>query len=272
MWQGIIISIFLLSVPIRINAQNALLDSLLYYEHIFFKATSDSIKQRAIIKKINLYIKRGKVGPEVFSEIKRVSLNGMNFNKSGFLWNAIIISYLNEENDYADYFLNEYKLLNADSSIHYNFLATLVYLKQDSALFKGKLNYLCTKDTVFCSLSCLQDVIYYDKKNLKKYILASALVPGSGTILLGKVAKGLISTVIFAGSVVGIVALIQYGLYVNAALWSTGVGLKFYTGNIKLTQKTFEEKEKSKKNKLSNECKLILIKIMQKYPLTLKEL
>lgn len=255
-----------------VKAQSTILDSLLYYEHIYFKATSDSVKQSAILKKISLYLRNGNTGPEVFNEMKRVSLNTNCFNKSNFLWNAAIISYLNEEGDYADYFFEEYRLLNKDSSMNYNFLAALIYYKQDTALFLEKLHYLCKKDTLFYSMNCLMNVTYYYKKNLKKYILASCILPGSGTILLGKLAMGLLSTAIFAGSVVGIVALIQHRLYINAVLWSTGVGLKFYTGNLKLTQKTFEDKEQIEKNKLSNECKFILRKIAQKYPLTLKEL
>jgi hypothetical protein len=67
-----------------------------------------------------------------------------------------------------------------------------------------------------------------------------------------------------------VVAMINAGVYINAALWGTGLGLKFYTGNIRLTEKVFREKELKQKNKLATLCELKLEKVLEKYPVNLK--
>jgi len=53
-------------------------------------------------------------------------------------------------------------------------------------------------------------------------------------------------------------------------MWGTGVGLKFYTGNILLTEKQFYEKEKKEKTRRDTDCRNCLTKLIKKYPLSLK--
>jgi hypothetical protein len=269
-----IISIFLNCTGVMIYGQNSLTDSLLSYEYAYFKSNSDSVKQVILLKKIDLYLKQNITGEEAFKEIKRVNINTLHDQKlkTYFLWNAITISYLNNETDYAGYFLAEYEAVKKDTSKTFNLLAILVKKYTDTSEVNQRIKYLSATDTLFKGLSCFCEIVSYNRKHLNLYLISSFILPGSGTIMNGYVFKGLVSLALTAASVYGIVKLIEYGLYVNAVLWGTGVGLKFYLGNIKLTENTFKKKELLKKNKLTNDCELKLKKVLDKYPVTLRGL
>jgi hypothetical protein len=273
MRQTFIISLIILPVII-LRAQGVIADSLLHYEYNYFKSSNDTIKQTLLIKKTAYYLSHHITGPETFNEIKRVNINAVNDKrvKHNFLWNAAAVSYLNNETDRARYYLSEYSFSSKDSSVEFNLLSVLINKYSDTAEVRRRLNCLSSVDTLFKGLNCFYEIINYHRKHRNFYLLSSAIIPGSGTIMNGEVAKGVISLALAAGSVYGIIKLVEYGLYLNAALWGTGVGLKFYTGNIKLTEKSFYKAEEQKKNKLTTNCELTLKKILDKYPLTLKEL
>ncbi len=255
-------------------SQNTLSDSLLYYEYAYYKSNNDTSKQKILLKKIDLYLTKNITHREVFNEIKRVNLNYLYDKKikTNFLWNAITISYLNNETDNARYFLAEYSNLKPDSSMAFNLLSILVNKYTDTSDVNKRIKYLSGIDTVFKGLNCFCDIVNYNRKHLNFYLISSAIIPGSGTAMNGYILEGVLSLAIMAGSVYGIIKLVQYGLYINAVLWSTGVGLKFYTGNIKLTEQTFYKAEINKKNKLTIICELKLKNVLNKYPITLKAL
>ena len=75
-----------------------------------------------------------------------------------------------------------------------------------------------------------------------------------------------------SASVFGIIKLVDYGLYLNAFFWGTGLGFKFYAGNLKLTEKQFYEAETKQRNKLANNCENQLKQLLEKYPLNFKKL
>ncbi len=261
------------SLNATVYGQNTLNDSLLFYEYNYFKSDNDSAKQLILLKKIRLYLKENITEREVFTEIKRVNINSLHNNdlKANFLWNAAALSYLNNETDHARFFLAEYSALKEDSSTAFNLLSILVNKYTDTNEVNKRMKYL-RRDTLFKGLSCFCEMTNYNRKHLNFYLISSAILPGSGTIMNGYVFKGLVSLALTAASVFGIVKLIEYGLYLNAVLWGTGVGLKFYAGNIKLTEKVFYKAENRKKNKLANNCELKLKNVLIKYPITLKEL
>ncbi len=269
-----IISILFFGKGMVLLSQNTLSDSLLYYEYAYYKSNNDTSKQKILLKKIDLYLTKNITHREVFNEIKRVNLNYLYDKKikTNFLWNAITISYLNNETDNARYFLAEYSNLKPDSSMAFNLLSILVNKYTDTSDVNKRIKYLSGIDTVFKGLNCFCDIVNYNRKHLNFYLISSAIIPGSGTAMNGYILEGVLSLAIMAGSVYGIIKLVQYGLYINAVLWSTGVGLKFYTGNIKLTEQTFYKAEINKKNKLTIICELKLKNVLNKYPITLKAL
>lgn len=261
-----------MGASLMLRGQNGLSDSLLFYEYACFKSTDTTAQQQFLLKKLNLYLNRGLTGPEMFREAKRVQIKFLGTHKSDFLWNAAVLGYLNNETDRAAFYLSEYGEQAGDTGIAYNLLSVLINKYSDTAQVRRSINFLEKKDSLFNGLHCFAEVAAYERKHLNFYRISSAIVPGSGTMINGAVLKGIISLALTAGSVYGIVQLVKYGLYLNAFFWGTGVGLKFYAGNLKLTEKTFYQKEQRQKNKPATECGLKLQKILNKYPLTLKAL
>ncbi len=270
MQRVFIIRLALFLSGIACYGQNSLNDSLLFYEYRYFRCTDATEKQSILLKKIDLYLNAGITNTLVFNEIKRVKFGSLREGQNAFFWNAALISYLNVENDQARFFLKEYELAAKDSSIMVQLLKVLVYKDTDTSISHATLALLAEKDPLFKDLTCFDDIINYNKKHLNFYLISSAIVPGSGSALNGYVLKGLLSLAITSASAYAIVKMVEYGLYVNAVLWGTGVGLKFYAGNISLTEKLFYKAETKHKNKLATACELKLKSILEKYPLILK--
>lgn len=254
-------------------AQTVSPDSLLAYEYRYFNTIEKEAKETALIGKINYYLRNNYTGKELFNEINRIDPGALEIRlKNKFLWNAALISYINNETAHARLYIEQYGDNSRDSSVDFHLLSLLINKYTDTVAVRKHLNFLAAKDYLFAGLNCFYTISNYSRKHLNLYLLSSAIIPGSGTAMNGYPLKGLVSLAIMAGSVYGVVKLIEYGLYVNAVLWSTGVGLKFYTGNIRLTEQSFNRAESRKKNKLTNDCELTLKKILDKYPLTLQEL
>jgi TM2 domain-containing membrane protein YozV len=125
-------------------------------------------------------------------------------------------------------------------------------------------------DARFNSLQCLKDASAYSRKNENLYVIASAIVPGSGSMLNGYIGKGINSLLLNAASATGIALLVKHQLYINAVIWGGMVGLKFYVGNILLTKSLFERKEQLIKNQLANNCELIVKELLEDYPLNFR--
>lgn len=269
-----IITISFIQLVGCLHAQVCRPDSLLQYELAYYQAHDDTVAQTYLVRKVNHYLRNRISDAVVFKEICRVKTGLLANNQStqSFLWNAAMISYLNHENDRAAFYLNSYYEMSADSSFSHDLLSYLIYKYRDSVRTKASLEHLVKHDAVFSSLSCFMEVGAYEKKHLNRYLISSAILPGSGSMMTGYVVRGFISLTLVAGSVYGVMKLVEYGLYANAVLWGGGVGLKFYTGNIKLTEQLFFKSEARKKNKLATECELKLTEILDRYPLSLKGL
>ncbi|MES2679626.1 MAG: hypothetical protein V4635_07060 [Bacteroidota bacterium] len=270
MQRVFIIRLILFFSGITCYGQFSLNDSLLFYEYRYFKCSDATEKQNILLKKIDLYLNAGITNSLVFNEIKRVNIGRLASGQNEFLWNAALISYLNIENDQARFFLKEYEISAKDSSVMVKLLKVLLYKDIDTSISHVSIAQLSEKDPLFKGLTCFDDIISYNRKHLNFYLFSSAIVPGSGSAMNGYVLKGLLSLAITSASAYAIVKMVEYGLYVNAVLWGTGVGLKFYAGNISLTEKLFYKAEAKQKNKLTTGCELTLKSILDKYPLTLR--
>lgn len=257
-----------------LSAQNQLNDSLLFYEYLAFKSLKEIDQQKAIIKKINLCVRNNYLGMEVFKEVKRVKVSTIDLlsQRSGFLWNAAVIAYLNNETDYARHYIKEYESLTNDSSSSFYLLSVLINKYHDTTAVNLKIKKAAQKDSLFSNLHCFMQATKFSRKHHNLYLLSSALLPGSGTMLNGKLVPGIMSLVINFAAGYGVYKLIDYGLYVNAFLWGTGIGAKFYVGNLNLTSKTFYQLEQKQKNKILSNCETEVGKLMNKYPITLSEL
>lgn len=268
-----IIKVILLSL-VSARAQTVDPDTLLGYEQAWFHATDPVLKESILLKKINYYLEHNCTDTRILKELIRVNYKLVQDNKikNNFLWNAALIAYLNNETGHAGNYLSHYALSSGDSSLQFNLLSLLINKYSDTTEARKRINLLSEKDSLFKTLNCFYQVSNYNRKHFNLYLISSAILPGSGTMMNGEIIKGVISLSLAAASVYGIIRLVQYTLYINAALWGTGVGLKFYTGNFKLTEQSFYKAEARKKNKLAGNCELNLKKILEKYPLTLKQI
>ena len=268
----ILISVLTLA-PLFAKAQQVPVDSLLFYEHNYFSATDETEKTNILLQKIRLYKNYGQTGTELYREIKRVRYELMEAGapRSNFLWNAAVVAYLNQEDAGAVSFFRAYTSATTDSSTGAAFLYFLIHKSSDTLLLHQQIKNLCLKDPAFSSLYCMKELITVQPDRKNRYMLASALLPGAGSVAAGYPVRGFVSAALVGASAFGVYSLVSSGLYLNAALWGSGVGLKFYTGNVRLSGKLYERKRSLKKNKLADDCELELKKLLDKYPLILRE-
>lgn len=267
--QGIIISLMLILG--RLMAQVPA-DSLLGLEYNIFHAGNAEKKQALLVQKVNLYWRYGQIDAALQSELQRTDLSGMAdyASRTRALWNAAITSYLNNESALASGYLRAYREQTGDTSTAVIFLQALTEKFSDSTGFIQSVQRLSRRDPAFSSLMQFHQLAFYERPHRAFYKLSSALVPGSGTMMNGDVGRGLVSLAIACSSVYGISQLVQSAMYINAAGWTMTMGLKFYTGNLRLTTRTFEKKENRKKSKLAENCRKTVLSLMQTYPLSLR--
>ncbi|HQQ93987.1 MAG TPA: hypothetical protein PLQ93_05495 [Bacteroidia bacterium] len=255
----------------EMSSQSLDADSLLLYEKKIY-ATAQADQQEAILNKLNYFWRSGFTGIEALKDIKRVQAEKISREeeKKRFYWNAAVTSYLNKEADLARHYILRYRSVSWSDTTASLFLALLIEQYQDTLLAGQYRQRLVSIDPSFSGLTCFSDAALYSRRHKNAYMLASALLPGSGTALNGAILKGIGSLLLVSASAYGVYTLVEYGLYLNAVMWGSGVGLKFYTGNILLSEKEFYRKEEREKAKLSKHCELCLQDLLDKYPLNLK--
>lgn len=272
MLRDITILIVLLSYINSFYAQSQFDIELLAAEQKLFVAKTDSERASLILKKVDLYIARNEVSVNSLNEAKRIDYELLpdEESKERFLWNASILANLNNDMDYARFYLDRYHKLAQNITTEYLLLKILINNGEDSALLRQDVNLLAERKSDFACLTCLTEVAYYNKKNRYAYLLSSAIVPGLGSIMEGYPLKGAASLLVNTASAFAIYELIRHNLYINAVLWGVTLTSKFYSGNIKLTDKLFDAKENKQKNTLATKCKGKIGKLLKDYPLLFK--
>ncbi len=250
-----------------IRAQDAPDRKLLELEHLVFICKNDTQKTRLCYEKFIVYIRSGVYTEEGLKELNRINANLLSDSiRNNYLWNASLYSYLSANFRLSAHYIEQYQKLSSDSGMQLNLLKLMVYSNSDTAQVNTILKQLQDTAEAAC-LSCLNAPLAYSKKGKMAYILASAMLPGSGMILNGSFLKGF-TAMGLAGSMIFITyKAIEKSLYFNALGWGIAWGLKFYTGNLQLTRKLVEEKEMRKKTELASSCELRIKKLLEKYPL-----
>jgi hypothetical protein len=247
-------------------------DSMLIYEYRYFTASDRTAKNNELLGKLNFCLREKKSDAGVLILSRRIDPELIMDARSRitFLWNSALLGYMEGQREFAAFSLREYLKVSGDSSSGTMLLSFLINKHHDSTVANNNMLRLMDHDTIFAGLRCFGKVALYEKKHRNLHLISSALVPGSGTMMNGYLLKGLTSMVLSGGAAFGIVKLVESGLYLNAVLWGTGVGLKFYTGNIRLTEKTFDWSEDKNRKRLSDQCEMYLRRILTKYPLQFK--
>ena len=256
---------------LNLPAQTPLNSRLLGLEQAFYVSKNDTQKAKLVHEKITLLIQEQITDERTLKEIKRIDFTKLPDSLlPAFYWNAALVSYFNKENNYALSFISKYEGLQTDTSLQFYLLKTLITSKYDTAIAISSLTKIKKLDSSFICLNCLIAIDNFELKGKKFLIISSAVVPGLGSMLNGNVFKGFTSLALSTSTIILTYYLLKNKCYVNAAGWGLSFGLKFYIGNIKLTEKLVNNREGRKKSELTKNCKLAWTEVFNKYPLLLK--
>ncbi len=268
------IIIILLVCTNNIFAQSKNLKDLLFWENKIFEnpQQKDSVLFYQI-NKINIYIANKKYNQDLINEFK--GINWMEIKDTitqyKYLQNLAILYFLNNEVDYAYYYYNQYITLSKDSSLNSLTHLTIFSAQQDSSIFYQNLNKLNISDSVEWKQFENLYLIHHQKYDYKKkYLIASYIIPGLGTALMGDVLNGLGSLTFNTLSVYATYLLTVQHLYIGAVGWGILLIPRFYGGNIELTQKTIDNRFKKKLHQMSLKNESFLNQVFIQYPIEIK--
>jgi TM2 domain-containing membrane protein YozV len=241
-------------------------------EKNYFTSTNNQEKTLIAFQKLNLLLLNNIQDEQSIIEIDRIESEYLSSSDQLiFFWNASLINYINKNNSKAVYWFERYQESSMDSSNETFLLSALIYSDYNSEKFNVSLVELAKRDSIFNCLSCLKKEKKSNEKNKKIKIISSSIIPGLGMMLNGDVIKGITSTVLNASSIVLTNYLILNKSYFNALGWGFSLWLKFYTGNLKLTEKLIDKKQNNKLNEELNHCKIYWMKLLENYPIKIKQ-
>lgn len=274
MLKTITISIILLLFINRTYAQKHLDSVLFNIEQQLFQCTNDTTKTELVLKKMTVYFNAGILDSLVLNETNRVKWTLIKDSsvRANFLWNTALVNLLNKRYHAASSYLQTYQKFNpSDTSLHCQFMQALIYMRTSNISLNHLMQTLIAKDSLFNDLRCYKHLNDYELKGRNAYLVASAIIPGSGMMALKKPRQGITALALNTAGAYAIYSLAKSNLYFNAVTWGFLLVQKFYAGNIKLTDKFFTEKEAANRYKLSSECEENVKKLLIKYPLNIKK-
>lgn len=247
------------------------IDSLLFNcELKIYQATSVQEKNKHLFEKANIYINNLNY-TGLNQELNRIHWQDEHDTLllKKFFWNKAISEFFNTKYNIALNEINHLKdLQGTNTSSSEQLLEILILLNIDSVSANAAIKRFSQNDSTINGLNCFFQTINYEKKRAFIYTISSALVPGSGMLMLNSFFKGSAALTINALSVFAVYSLLQNNLYFNSIIWGIVLAQKFYIGNIKLTKKVFSEKEKEEQMKISEQCKLNTLKLLNDYKIS----
>lgn len=260
LFSALRLTILAIFVSTNLVAQNSS-DSLLLYERMHFYALNDTTKSIALFKKCQFHLKQSSLDSSCLKDFKRVNVDVLPSEaKMNFLWNATLV-YLsfNQPKNAYEYF-EEYQLFDTTNYDKGHLL--IGYIVNHPFDSNKALNYFEQLRLLHPADSCLAclstNFNLKSKKKLNTFLIASGILPGSGTIMNGKIVPGLTSTAISAAMVYAVVTMFSQSLPVSAVVWGILWELKFYRGNLMLTERAYNDRMNKKENALRNDCQMHL--------------
>lgn len=243
---------------------------LMEIEQQIYNTEDSLLKNQLVLRKMDVYMQADSINARLLQEVRRVDAELLPDSlKTAFYWNAMLISFLNEETYLTLHYLEAYEAREVDSTMGFLALKHLTYLNYDTTVARGLYNYLVSADSSLQCLDCIAEVERFELKH-KKLITNAAFVPGLGMILNGNIGRGMVSIALNTATVLAIVYMAKSNLIINALGWGTNLAGKFYLGNIRLTSKLVERKESGKKSKLAQACELKIQQVFNKYPVAFR--
>lgn len=251
------------------RAQMSYADSLLQLELIIYQSNGLQVDQNKL-NKVDFMIASDSIGGTIMNELSRINYKNLTDSiEIRALWNATLLSYMNENPELALVYWNRYEALTKDTTIECTLLGFLCSETRDKQLNDELFASLIRRDASFVELSPLHAPVKESKGTLIKKIGAFVL-PGSGLIINGNVGKGILSLGLNTGTVFLVRYLIINNAYANAFLWGTNLISKFYLGGVRLTSIEIEKKNKKKKRMRAQQRTRTLENSLKEYPLNLR--
>lgn len=268
------IIIILLVYTGNFYAQKLNLKDLVYWEHKIYENPNnlDSVIQFQL-NKIKIYLSNNIYDQNVISEFKNINWNSIkdSIQKNKYLYNLAVLYYLNNQADYAYFYLEQYYKKTQDYSFNNKIFNTLIASNLDSTSFYSNFNDLIAIDSLkylpFLNLFLINNQTLPQKK---AYIFSSYVIPGLGTMLQGDIFNGLGSLTFNSLAIYSTYLLASSNLYINAVGWGILLIPRFYGGNIELTKKTIHNNYKKRLHKMSEENKKFIDDILKEFPIELK--
>ncbi len=271
--KAIITLIFILLVYTNwLKSQTATDSILLNIELNYFNTNSNFQKNNYALKKLELLIASNRFNQPTIFEIERINDDLIldSVIKTNFLWNASLIYYLNKQLPQAINYFQKYEAYKGALQVNEQLFSALVYLNYDTIYANNKIAELDSIIPEIKNLQCFHQLNNYNKKHKNAYLTASAILPGSGTMALGKVTKGVTSLALNTASTLAIISLFNNGLYFNSLTWGLTLLQKFYIGNIKLTSKTFNAVNNNELNQQTTICQTAITTLLAKHHIGFK--
>jgi hypothetical protein len=225
-----------------------------------------------MVQKMDLMMKNKSDNDLILKNCKRIDDQFISdsVEKSRFLWNASVLAYLENDLYYALHTIKEYQHVSNDSSLTCESLRFFIYSNYDTEKTKIIVADLIQRDSIFEAYECYSNAQAYEVRQIQFKKALSYILPGSGMIVNGNWAKGLLSTSLNSASGLAIYYLISNHLYINSLAWGSNLIMKFYIGNINLTEKLINQKQVFRQKKLAKKCELSINECLLKYPINYK--
>ncbi len=235
-------TIILLIITKNLNAQHE--EKILNLERQIRKSKIDSTKSALHWEKIVWLCKEDSLS---ISSLQREAsfINTSYFNsekQDSIYWAKAVIAYLNNLSSAQNEMIN---YLNIQKRINLN--AEILCLAMD-VKFNNNTLHKFIKDTSLLNL-------YFSFKSLPKRKfqtgagIFSAILPGSGMFIKGYPKKAMGAFILNTSSIIFTLYLLKNNLYMNAATWGANSFVRFYLGNIMLTNKLKNKKNYNKYEK-----------------------
>ncbi|MEQ1734524.1 MAG: hypothetical protein ABL940_12685 [Bacteroidia bacterium] len=274
MKKNIISLIILLLCTNTLRAQAPNDSLLLSIEKKLYTQPNDTLKAELILQKANVYFNNGVVNDALMQELQRLDwwLIKDSTTLSTYFWNGALANALHKNYVYADNFLNKYKAYNPkDTALNVLLLSALININLDNDKLLNDIKNNPKYDTLLSVFLCYQSTLQYTKKHKQAYLVASGIVPGAGMVALRKPVKGFNSLVLNTASAFAVYSLLQSNLYFNAAALGITLIQKFYLGGLRLTERTFNERETAARYVIASQCQINIKQLLVKYPINFKK-
>jgi hypothetical protein len=191
-------------------------------------------------------------------------------NLPTYYWNMCLLAHLNKDHMIAERHLTNYEKATRDTSCQKDLLGFLVYLPLDSAKAEQRLMQLVARDSACAELRLLVAHQWPKQQRKGPYLLAAAILPGSGLMAEGYIGKGTTSLFLNVASALAIAAMWQAKLTFNLITWGLMLVQKFYLGQINLTDQMYPLRHPKRSARQQIKREDTMSNCMLRYPLHLR--